>query len=110
MSWLRCELRLFIIPRLAAAFARWLSGHGLAGHTLCGMVSHAPAMPLAFLPIPPSNGFHVGPLFVHFYGLMYVIGIALAVYITRRRWIAAGGYGPLVADVATWAVPAGTLG
>jgi len=67
-------------------------------------------MPLAFLPSPPSNGFHVGPLFVHFYGLMYVIGIALAVYITRRRWIAAGGSGPLVADVATWAVPAGIIG
>jgi prolipoprotein diacylglyceryl transferase len=67
-------------------------------------------MPLSFVPSPPSSGFHVGPLFVHYYGLMYVIGIALAVYITRRRWIASGGSGPLVADVATWAVPAGIIG
>src|SRR3984957_8869138 len=73
-----------------------------------GMVSHAPA--LSFLPSPSVNGFHVGPLFVHFYGLMYVIGIALAIYITRRRWRAAGGDPALVADVATWAVPAGIIG
>jgi prolipoprotein diacylglyceryl transferase len=72
------------------------------------MVSHAPA--LSFLPSPSINGFHVGPLFVHFYGLMYVIGIALAIYITRRRWIAVGGDPALVADVATWAVPAGIIG
>jgi len=71
------------------------------------MVSHAP---LSFLPSPPVNGFNVGPLFVHFYGLMYVVGIALAIYITRRRWRAVGGNPALVADVATWAVPAGIIG
>jgi prolipoprotein diacylglyceryl transferase len=74
------------------------------------MVSHTPGIPLSFLPSPSINGFHVGPLFVHFYGLMYVIGIALAVYITRRRWRALGGDPALVADVATWAVPAGIIG
>ena len=47
---------------------------------------------------------------MHFYGLMYVIGIALAIYITRRRWRAAGGDPALVADVAIWAVPAGIIG
>jgi prolipoprotein diacylglyceryl transferase len=41
---------------------------------------------------------------------MYVIGIALAVIITRRRWEARGGNPALVADVATWAVPAGIIG
>ena len=74
------------------------------------MASHAPGMPLAFLPSPSINGFHVGPLFVHFYGLMYVVGIALAIYITRRRWQASGGDPALVADVATWAVPFGIIG
>jgi prolipoprotein diacylglyceryl transferase len=74
------------------------------------MEPHAPGRTLAFLPSPPDNGFHVGPLFVHFYGLMYVVGIALAIYITRRRWRAAGGDPALVADVATWAVPAGIIG
>jgi prolipoprotein diacylglyceryl transferase len=73
------------------------------------MVTHARA-PLSYIPSPPLNGFHIGPLFIHFYGLMYVIGITLAVIITRRRLQAAGGDPSLVADVATWAVPAGIIG
>ena len=40
----------------------------------------------AFIPSPPTNGLHVGPLDVHLYGLMYVVGIALAMIITMRRW------------------------
>jgi prolipoprotein diacylglyceryl transferase len=66
--------------------------------------------PLSFLPSPPANGFHLGPLYVHYYGLMYVIGITLAVIITRRRWRAVGGDPALVGDVALWAVPAGIIG
>ncbi len=65
---------------------------------------------VAFIPSPSVNGFHVGPLFVHFYGLMYVIAIALAIWITGRRWAAAGGDRALVGDVALWAVPAGIIG
>src|SRR5258708_19720774 len=41
---------------------------------------------------------------------MYVVGIALAIVITRGRWRNAGGDPALVADVATWAVPAGIVG
>jgi len=62
------------------------------------------------IPSPPSNGFHLGVLFIHYYGLMYVIGIGLAIIITRRRWQAVGGNPALVTDVATWAVPAGIVG
>jgi prolipoprotein diacylglyceryl transferase len=62
------------------------------------------------IPSPPASGFHVGPAFIHVYGLMYVVGITLAVLITRRRWQAKGGDPGLVADVATWAVPAGIIG
>ena len=40
---------------------------------------------LAFIPSPPASGIHLGPMFVHVYGLMYVIGIGLAIYITARR-------------------------
>jgi prolipoprotein diacylglyceryl transferase len=65
---------------------------------------------LAFIPSPPADGIHLGPLLVHAYGLMYAIGIALAVYITARRWAAAGGDRALVYDVAVWAVPAGLVG
>src|SRR5580692_9226686 len=65
---------------------------------------------LASIPSPPTNGIHVGPLFIHVYGLMYVVGIGLAIYITGRRWAAAGGDRSLVSDVALWAVPARIVG
>ena len=57
-------------------------------------------VPLASIPSPPANGVHLGPLFIHVYGLMYVVGIALAIYITVRRWAAAGGDRSLVCNVA----------
>jgi prolipoprotein diacylglyceryl transferase len=65
---------------------------------------------LSFIPSPSVNGFHLGPLYIHFYGLMYVIGITLAIIITRRRWRALGGDPDLVYDVAIWAVPFGLVG
>ncbi|MDR2987000.1 MAG: prolipoprotein diacylglyceryl transferase [Nocardiopsaceae bacterium] len=65
---------------------------------------------LAYIPSPPINGFHIGPLFVHFYGLMYVIGITLAILITQRRIRSSGGDPSVVGDIALWAVPAGIIG
>jgi prolipoprotein diacylglyceryl transferase len=65
---------------------------------------------MAFIPSPPVNGVHIGPAFIHFYALMYLVGITLAIVITRRRWRAAGGDPALVGDVALWAVPAGIIG
>ena len=62
------------------------------------------------IPSPSDNGFHVGAVFVHYYGLMYVIGITLAILITQRRWQRMGGDPGLVGDVALWAVPAGIIG
>jgi prolipoprotein diacylglyceryl transferase len=64
----------------------------------------------AFIPSPSVNGIHIGPLDIHFYGLMYVVAITLAIVITRRRWRAVGGDPDLVGDVALWAVPAGIIG
>ncbi len=65
---------------------------------------------VAFIPSPSISGFHLGPLFIHFYGLMYVVGIALAIYITRRRWAKVGGDPAIVYDVAIWVVPVGLIG
>ena len=62
------------------------------------------------IPSPSVNGIHVGPLFIHVYGLMYVVGITVAIIITRRRWRAQGGDPDLVGDVALWSVPAGIVG
>jgi prolipoprotein diacylglyceryl transferase len=74
------------------------------------MPTRAQGFLLSFIPSPSVNGFHIGPLFIHFYGLMYVVGITLAVIITRRRWRALGGDPDLVYDVAIWAVPLGIVG
>jgi prolipoprotein diacylglyceryl transferase len=64
----------------------------------------------ASIPSPSSNGFYLGPLFVHFYGLCYVVGITAAIVIARRLWRAKGGDPELVYAVAIWGVPAGILG
>ena len=67
-------------------------------------------LPTGFLPSPPSNGFYLGPLFVHYYGLAYVFAVLAAVMITARRWEAVGGNRQLVYDVALWGFPAGVVG
>jgi len=75
----------------------------------CTLGRMAIAMP-AYLPSPSINSFHIGPLVIHFYALMYLVGIALAIVLTRRRWRAVGGDADLVGDIALWAVPAGIIG
>ena len=63
-----------------------------------------------YIPSPPINSFHIGPLAVHFYALGYIIGITAAILITRRRWRAVGGDPDVVNDIALWVVPAGIIG
>jgi prolipoprotein diacylglyceryl transferase len=63
-----------------------------------------------YIPSPPINSFHIGPLDIHFYALGYIIGITLAILITRRRWRAMGGDPDVVNDIALWVVPAGIIG
>jgi prolipoprotein diacylglyceryl transferase len=65
---------------------------------------------LASIPSPPSNGLHLGPFFVHAYGLAYVAALVAAVAITTRRWERAGGDRDLVYEVALWGFPAGLIG
>ena len=64
----------------------------------------------AYIPSPSINSFNLGPLVIHFYALMYLVGIAVAVIMTRRRWSAAGGDPDLVGEIALWGVPAGIVG
>jgi prolipoprotein diacylglyceryl transferase len=67
-------------------------------------------MTVAFIPSPSHNGFSLGPLFVHAYGLAYVVAVIAAVTITVRRWEAKGGERDLVYEVALWGFPAGIIG
>src|ERR671939_782553 len=62
------------------------------------------------IPSPPSNGLHLGPLFIHAYGLAYVVAVLGAVAIASRRCERAGGNRALVHEVALWGFPAGLIG
>jgi prolipoprotein diacylglyceryl transferase len=64
----------------------------------------------AAIPSPSSGGLQLGPFDVHVYGLLYVVGLAVAVLITVRRWEAQGGSRSTVYDVAMWGFPAGVIG
>ena len=76
---------------------------------MLGYMVQLTALP-AYLPSPPIDSFHIGPLDIHFYALGYIIGITLAILITRRRWRALGGDPDVVNDLALWVVPAGIIG
>src|SRR5258705_8220546 len=65
---------------------------------------------LAYIPSPSSNGFYLGPLFVHAYGVAYVLAVLAAVVIVKRRWAARGGDPELVSEVALVGFPAGIIG
>src|SRR3954454_14175436 len=82
--------------------------------------SQAPASPsrdaatmrwmVAFLSSPADSGAHVGPLFVHAYGLLYAIGVFAAMRLTAWLWTGRGGRHDWVFDVALFAFPAGLIG
>ena len=64
----------------------------------------------AFIPSPSDNGFHLGPFFVHAYGLAYVFAVAAAIIVTRELWKRDGGDPNLPQEIAVWAFPAGLIG
>jgi prolipoprotein diacylglyceryltransferase len=53
---------------------------------------------------------HLGLFPIRAYALCIVVGIVVAVLITRCRWVAQGGRVDDVLDVVTWAVPFGIVG
>jgi prolipoprotein diacylglyceryl transferase len=64
----------------------------------------------AYIPSPSANGFSIGPFFVHAYGLAYVVAVAAAILVARRRWAREGGDPDLCYEVAMWGFPAGLIG
>jgi prolipoprotein diacylglyceryl transferase len=64
----------------------------------------------AYIPSPSNNGFYIGPLFVHAYGLAYVLAVAAAIFVTRWRWRKAGGDPDICYEAAAWGFPAGLIG
>ena len=65
---------------------------------------------LGYIPSPSQNGFHIGPLFIHAYGLAYVFAVAAAILVTRALWKREGEDPELPGQIAVWAFPAGLIG
>jgi len=65
---------------------------------------------LASIPSPSQNVLEIGPLTIHFYGIMIAIGVIVAVLVSKRRYERFGGDGELLERVAIWAVAIGFLG
>ncbi|MFN2627298.1 MAG: prolipoprotein diacylglyceryl transferase [Gaiellaceae bacterium] len=64
----------------------------------------------AFIPSPHSGVVHLGPLTIHMYGLMLLLGILGAVWLTGIRWVRWGGDWDLILRMAVWGVTFGIVG
>jgi prolipoprotein diacylglyceryl transferase len=75
-----------------------------------GVVNPLAFLPLAYLPPPPTEGWKIGPVFIHIYGLCIAIGILAAVSLARRRWQATGRDPAELEVPMFWGVVAGFIG
>jgi len=64
------------------------------------------------IPSPPLDWsvIHLGPLQIHVYALVILVGIFVGLWLTRRRWVARGGDPVAIEEIALWAVPFGIIG
>jgi prolipoprotein diacylglyceryl transferase len=65
---------------------------------------------IASIPSPSEGVWNLGPLPIRAYALAILVGIVVAVFITRRRWAARGGDPDTVLEITFWAVPFGIVG
>jgi prolipoprotein diacylglyceryl transferase len=64
----------------------------------------------ASFPSPSSGILKLGPISLHAYGLCIAFGMAAAVGLASRRWVARGGHQDHIGKMAVWALPAGIIG
>lgn len=55
-------------------------------------------------------GIHVGPLYIHFYGILIMLGVVLATYLSARRAAKYGQNPDRAWDIVVWAVIGGVIG
>jgi phosphatidylglycerol---prolipoprotein diacylglyceryl transferase len=65
---------------------------------------------LASIPSPSSGEIHAGPLTLHAYGLMLLLAIVGAVWLSGLLWTREGGSWDLIYRVALWGVAGGIVG
>lgn len=64
----------------------------------------------ASIPSPPQHTWQIGIFPLRAYALAILAGIAVAIWITAKRWVARGGVADDVLEVSFWAVPFGIVG
>lgn len=62
------------------------------------------------IPSPDWSGFEIGNFTIHAYALCILLGIALAMLLTARRFKERGGDTDAVYDICIWAIPFGIIG
>ena len=65
---------------------------------------------LGSIPSPDINSFDLGPVTIHFYAVLILIGIVLATFLTAKRLQTRGVKQGFVIDIVIWAVPFGIIG
>jgi prolipoprotein diacylglyceryl transferase len=63
-----------------------------------------------FIPTPSSSTLELGFFTVHFYALSILLGIVIAIWLTKRRYLAMGGNPNEISDLAFVVIPAGIIG
>ena len=63
------------------------------------------------IPTPTISVFEIGPITIHAYALCIIAGVAVAIWLTNKRFLAAfPDTGGVVSDIAIVAIPAGVIG
>jgi len=65
------------------------------------------------IPSPPLDWevlLEVGPFKIRAYAVAILIGIFVAIWLTRRRWVSRGGSVASLEEIAVWAIPFGIIG
>lgn len=65
---------------------------------------------LAAIPSPSTNAIELGPLTIHFYGILIALGVIVAIVVSRLRYVRFGGSGEMFEKAAIWTVVIGFLG
>lgn len=67
-------------------------------------------MPFAYIPSPPRNLWHLGPVPVRAYAICVVAGIIVGLWVANRRYLRIGGRAGTILDIAAFSIPAGLVG
>ncbi len=65
---------------------------------------------IGYIPSPSSSSLSIGPLQLHFYGLIIAVAVLVAAWVTQRRWASLGGFAGTIVPIGFWAVVAGLVG